>query len=415
MRGVEMEKEEGQGNIELETPSCSYPNVAVKYLRLSNEITERSQGMLKRFSTQNFRGFAEKITFDLTARDYAFNRHLIKNGIVNKGLILGPNGAGKTNLGVAIFDMARHLSNAKKMDQRYVEPFKNFAHPNEPIIFEYTFRFGKDEIFYSYKKDGLNSLLEEHLSVNGKPYLDYDYLDESKRLFAKVLHLPRFLALNDNQVSIIKYIYENTSDDVNKPLRNLVDFAKNMLWLRCSQFNFDYAGYTSEDWTLASLIQKTNSLKGLQKFLKSFGLVYRLELKTINGKSEIYAKLPNSRKSVPFASIASAGTITLANYYAFDCLSFEDISFLFIDEFDISLHFDNAEWLLEAFFADEQYQGFFITYNTALLDNFKLRPDCAYNTVKGRISSFCAAAKRELREGNNLEKLYQAGSFRMVP
>ena len=43
--------------------------------------------MLKRFEVENFKGFQNKLIFDLEAREYPFNESLVVNGIVNKALI----------------------------------------------------------------------------------------------------------------------------------------------------------------------------------------------------------------------------------------------------------------------------------------------------------------------------------------
>ena len=40
--------------------------------------------MIKRFEVENYKGFAKRLVWDLTARDYSFNRNLVQNGIVNK-------------------------------------------------------------------------------------------------------------------------------------------------------------------------------------------------------------------------------------------------------------------------------------------------------------------------------------------
>lgn len=49
-------------------------------------------GMLKRFEVTNFKGFKDTLLFDLSARDYAFNSEIVKNGLVNKAIIYGKNG-----------------------------------------------------------------------------------------------------------------------------------------------------------------------------------------------------------------------------------------------------------------------------------------------------------------------------------
>ncbi|MCC8162835.1 MAG: hypothetical protein LIO86_06645 [Lachnospiraceae bacterium] len=46
--------------------------------------------MLKKFSVENFKGFREKITFDLgTPSNYGFIPEVIQIGCVTKGIIYG--------------------------------------------------------------------------------------------------------------------------------------------------------------------------------------------------------------------------------------------------------------------------------------------------------------------------------------
>ena len=70
--------------------------------------------MLKRFEVENFKGFSEPLIFDLSARDYGFNKHLVNNGIVNKAIVYGKNGIGKTSLGIAVLDIISHLTDKEQ-------------------------------------------------------------------------------------------------------------------------------------------------------------------------------------------------------------------------------------------------------------------------------------------------------------
>lgn len=51
------------------------------------------------------------------------------------------------------------------------------------------------------------------------------------------------------------------------------------------------------------------------------------------------------------------------------------------------------------------------SHNTDLFSNKILRPDCLFILSSSGIVSAADATERELREGNNLEKLYKAGEF----
>ena len=51
------------------------------------------------------------------------------------------------------------------------------------------------------------------------------------------------------------------------------------------------------------------------------------------------------------------------------------------------------------------------SHNTNLLTNRIMRPDCYFILTKDKLISLANATDRELREGNNLEKLYMSGEF----
>lgn len=54
--------------------------------------------MLTKFAVTNYRGFKDRIEWDLShPSNYEFNTHVIKDGVVKNGIVYGPNGSGKTN------------------------------------------------------------------------------------------------------------------------------------------------------------------------------------------------------------------------------------------------------------------------------------------------------------------------------
>lgn len=76
--------------------------------------------MLKKFSVENFKGFKNKITFDIgSPSNYNFNSEIIENGCVTKGIIYGINSSGKSNLDLAIFDIITHLTDKQKLLPSY--------------------------------------------------------------------------------------------------------------------------------------------------------------------------------------------------------------------------------------------------------------------------------------------------------
>ena len=76
--------------------------------------------MLEKFSVENFKGFKDKLTFDIgSPNNYSFNSEIIENGCVTKGIIYGINSCGKSNLGLAIFDLITHLTEKQKLLSSY--------------------------------------------------------------------------------------------------------------------------------------------------------------------------------------------------------------------------------------------------------------------------------------------------------
>lgn len=97
--------------------------------------------MLTKFAVKNYRGFKNRIEWDLShPSNYTFNNNAVHNGIVKNGIIYGPNGAGKSNFGLAIFDIANHLSHKWKKPDYYLNYACALCH-NDPVEFDYTFSF----------------------------------------------------------------------------------------------------------------------------------------------------------------------------------------------------------------------------------------------------------------------------------
>ena len=127
--------------------------------------------MLKKFSVENFKGFQDKITFDIgSPSNYNFNSEIIKNGCVTKGIIYGINSSGKSNLGLAIFDIITHLTDKQKLLSSY-DFYLNMSGRKSFAEFEYTFMFDGHEVVYRYSKNDVNTLKSESLSYQGWVHL----------------------------------------------------------------------------------------------------------------------------------------------------------------------------------------------------------------------------------------------------
>ena len=91
---------------------------------------------------------------------------------------------------------------------------------------------------------------------------------------------------------------------------------------------------------------------------------------------------------------------------------FDNVSLLFMDEFDAYYHFALSARIIELIKKHRNLQAIFTTHNTFLMSNRILRPDCYFMMEGGRLKSYTEKADgRELREGHNLEKIYRNGGL----
>lgn len=365
--------------------------------------------MLSKFRVKGFKGFNEEIELNLeNHNDYQFNKNLIKNNIINKALIFGKNASGKTNIGYALFDIIFHLTENEKYMQRQINlNYLNMEGNHKYAEFYYEFKFDNDRLVYKYRKEDINKLIYEELLLNDTILIKYDFNNPSK----KIINIEEAKTLNwnndNNDISIIKYIYNNTRIDKENILNKMMEFVNGMLWFRSIDFN-NYIGLSSTTNTLEDVIIKNGKTKDFQKFLEENGIKYNLvELNLPEGKS-LGVKIGN--KTTTFSSIISSGTSSLWLYYCWE-LRFSQVKFLFIDEFDSKYHFELSASIVKRLNSKTSFQSILTTHNTYLMSNKLTRPDCTFILTPKSIKSLSSCTKKELREAHNIEKLYREGAF----
>ena len=366
--------------------------------------------MLKRFEVENFKCFEKRFVFNLDARDYEFNKHLIRNGIVNKAIIYGKNGIGKSNLGIALFDIVSHLTDKKRIEPEYLINYCNLNYPEDPAIFVFHFQFDKDEVIYEYAKHSQDELVYEKLKINGKDELDYNYFDIKKQYISEDLKANLNISISDNKLSVLKYIYRNTPTNTNPLLTRFFQFCENMLWYRNLSYGYIYSGFSNGDYINVNKLSERSQLEGFNSFLKKNGIDYNLKFENINGRKELFDIYHNNNKA-SFSSLASTGTKVLFQFYTWNIFAFSKISFLFIDEFDASFHYESAEYIVKELNTANGFQSVLTAHNTYLMKNELTRPDCCFIMTPGKITNLCDATDKEIREGHNLEKMYVNGAF----
>ena len=370
--------------------------------------TTKKITMLTKFAVKNFRGFAERIEWDLShPSNYTFNTNAIKDGIIKNGIIYGPNGSGKTNFSVALFDIVNHLTQKFKKPEYY----QNFVYGGDTSLnvdFEYTFKFGNHEVEYQYSKNVLGVLINEALEVDGveifKRTMSSLKLDEKQFPINK--DAKRNLQMNANSISIVNYLltsYPLAKDHYLIQMRNFVD---TMLWFRCLKVN-EYMGFDNMVTILDEYIIKNNLVKDFSDFLENVSGQKFEFVQSRDTDKMLFCKIGNG--TIAFDLIASTGTQSLKLLY-FWLKKMGQASFVFIDEFDAFYHFKLAFEVCKQLF-NLDCQVFTSSHNTYLMTNELLRPDCNFILQNNKIKPLQSCTEKELRFGHNIEKIYRAGAF----
>lgn len=363
--------------------------------------------MLAKFAVTNFRGFRERIEWDLShPGNYTFNQGAIACGVIKNGIIYGPNGAGKTNFSLAIFDIENHLSQKNKK-ANYYSNFAYAGNEGEPVSFEYTFRFDGDTVFYSYSKDANGILLSESLKVNGDTVFvkSPGKLSVAEDFHIEATMIPSIVN-NANNLSIVNFLLSSFPLPKDHYLIKLRDFANSMLWFRSLREN-EYIGLESGSTVIDTYIIEHNLINDFKSFLHAVSEQDFDFVAPEKGDKALYCSIGGAR--IPFHVIESTGTEALTLlYYWFTHLA--DASFVFIDEFDAFYHFRLSFEVCKRLFARE-CQVFTSSHNTYLMTNDLLRPDCNFILQNGKIKSLSDCTDKELRFANNIEKLYRGGGF----
>lgn len=367
--------------------------------------------MLKKFEVHNFMGFKDNFVFDLTSnKKYAYNSEMIEKGIIKKTLIFGENSSGKSNLCSALMDITFHIVDKEKL----IIPPNVYLNANNNIpyaTFKYHFQFGKKYIVYEYAKKTCMELCYEKLYVNNVQVMEYNYFDYTHNF----INLPGTENLNkiqlQQQLSMIKYIYSNTIQDDKSDIKQLVEFVNGMLYFKSLLDGNRYMGYRLGSDDLASLILSKNKLTDFQNFLNDMGLKYNLvPIRNVAGFPAIGVKF-STGTIVELSQVASSGTKTLWLFYCW-LLEFENLKLLIIDEFDAYYHYDLSYKILNLVNKYSNLQSILTTHTTFLMRKEVTRPDCCFIiNDSSKISPICKLTNKEIRETNNIEKMYRDGEF----
>lgn len=371
--------------------------------------------MLVKFTVSNYKNFLEPIFIDFTeTHDYHFNTKCINNGLLSKVIIYGKNASGKSNFGFALFDIVGLLTD-KNTDIKQKDPnsFLNADGNKNTARFEYVFKKGSQIITYIYEKCTPDSICYEELHIDNNRIYSYNFLtkeqslDNLESIYAETLNFEYY----ENNLPILRYIANNTKQPEDSIVRFIMHFVSHMLWFRSLQEN-GYIGFTTGGENIHNWILNNDLVRDFQKFLKEIADI-DMELDSIFLNDPAPMKfLIEKHKRMPliFESVASNGTRALELLFYWS-RRFNDVSLLFMDEFDAFYHFDLARNVIKYIVDLDNVQAIFTTHNSYLAGNDVLRPDCYFTLNNGKLTSFVDSTERELREGHNLEKLLRNGEF----
>lgn len=370
--------------------------------------------MLKKFSVSNFKNFENRIEVDFGKHsNYEFNKDIVQDDCISKCMVYGINGSGKSNLALAIFDIVLHLTDKEKLVDKYLPFYHNLNSKKLEAEFEYTYIFDGIELIYSYRKKDPFTLTYEKIMIDGVEVFWFDYLQnngECKLRGTENLNLIQQEDMGGGQISRIKYIKSNSmlfENEVNRTFISFIRSVESMLLFYSLDQN-RYQGFRNGGESYTQGILRANKMEDFEVFLKGNQIDYNLVEMNINGIPEIGCRM--GKNIVPFSLVASTGTKSLALFFYW-YISLNNVSLVYIDEFDAFYHHELAIKLVELLRDKKDTQVIFSTHNTDLLSNDILRPDAYYKIHDNRIDSLSALTSKDLRQAHNIQKMYKAGAF----
>ncbi len=368
--------------------------------------------MLTKFAVTNYRGFANRIELDLSnPSNYEFNKYVIKDGIVKNGIIYGPNGSGKTNIGLAIFDIEYHLAPLKAKKRDYYDNFIYAGAVNEPVTFEYTFKFGSQIVEYTYSKKEKGVFVNEKLVVDGEKIFNRE--NNSFTLATKYFPNDEIITENlknsANNISVVNFLLMYYPLGADNYLVKMQEFANKMLWFRCVDVKEFIGIETQDSGNIEEYFIANDLVQEFSEFLDNISGQKFDFVPPQKGDKQLWYKVASSE--VLFNTTASTGTRSLELLF-FWLKRMKDAKFVFIDEFDAFYHFDLAFKLCKYMFEIDS-QIFLSSHNTYLMTNDLLRPDCNFLINGNKIKPLCDCTDKDLRFGHNIEKLFRGKAFQL--
>ncbi len=404
--------------------------------------------MLRKFEVSNFKNFDSNFVFDLvSSKNYEFNPECVRDGAVVNAIVYGPNACGKTNLGYAIFDIKTHLTD-EKIQEFYKANYLCAVGKEKHAKFVYTFRFGADEVIYTYAKKSVTELIYETVEINGSTVIA---LDRRQGTTARI-DLAGAETLNRNlasgnvlevaePLSVVKYVASSTvlaDNQVNRAFKAFISFVKAMIHFTTSE---THAIRRAAGSLSPVFLKKEGAIERFEEFLEKAGVKCHLSTMEVDGNEELAFQFGDEK--ISFCANASMGTLSLAfQYLIVEVLRLQTqavskangdygklaatvaektleevglwggsiLPFVFIDEFDAFYHYATSLFMVETL-KKGNCQFVLTTHNTSIMSNDLMRPDCYFIMSDIDIRPTHTFTDKELRKAHNIEKMFRAGVF----
>lgn len=372
--------------------------------------------MLRKFKVKYFAGFDNEIVLDLSnPKNYEFKPQCVSpDGTIRTAVIHGINGVGKSNLGLAIFDIFKNLTDFQFFSDLY-PPYLCANRPDdiEAAEFEYIFRFENQTVVYSYAKRSLNEFVRERLTIDDETVIDFDRSEGNTRF---ITLLPGSETLNNSldisSMSVLKYVYRNTQrpeTSQNRAFNAMFEFVEHMLFYK----HLDIKAYISEPPTSNNLmleIIEAGALKKFETFLRNSGI--KANLRVVGRGDQRQIVNVYKRETLPLLEVISTGTAALMLFFCWYLRIVRGgVTLLFIDEFDAFYHFKLSRNIITLLRDTPGIQFILTSHNPATITNSLLRPDCYFLMDRSGVSSLPSRTPKDLREAHNIEKMYKAAAF----
>lgn len=368
--------------------------------------------MLRKLTVSNFKCFKEDFSFDLSStKAYEFNPECVRNGIVNNAMIYGYNASGKSNLGWAILDIIEHLTDKTRFELPY-KHYTNAETNNNVASFDYEFLIGGKVVKYTYSKTNYKTLVSESFSIEGKELISFDR-NEGNTSFTCALKGTETLnkEIKDNQLSVLKYIKNNSTlveNEDNRTFRDFFFFVEHMLFFRSLE-DRTYIGMDERTGTLERDIIEQEKVSDFEAFLNEANVKCKLAVVDVMGQKALAFDF--GEKKIKFPEIMSTGTSSLMLFYCWYLQILRgEVLFVFIDEFDAFYHHELSRLVIKKL-KETGVQFIVTTHNTSIMSNDLMRPDCYFLMNNRKILPLTMCTEKELREAHNIEKIYKAGAF----